>query len=261
MPTKLSTTISKIANIPNSTNSSLIAELHIYIKTNGASERHQNNSLKICIAFAFSVGKDTAFYDINRKSQIIAFLDTKIKSQEEDSDQKWITTWNYNLVHLKCLFRWLHNCHKSKHGYEQKEEEAEIEEIPESELVTPSFIKIKKRKTKRLSPYSENEIWEQEKLLSILKYEPFTRNKAALTLFWDLDARPHEITLLKIKDIKLKEKYDEGSIPYQSKTGSGPMLLTCSFPYVRNWLNEHPFKNTPEAKVWIITGMLLSPVL
>jgi hypothetical protein len=70
--------------------------------------------------------------------------------------------------------------------------------------VTPSFINIKKRKTKRLSPYSENEIWEREELLSILKYEPFTRNKAALTLFWDLDAKPHEITLLKIKDIKLR---------------------------------------------------------
>jgi hypothetical protein len=110
------------------------------MKTNGASERHQNNTLKICIAFAFFIGKDTTFYDINRKSQIIAFLDTKIKSQEEDPDQKWITTWNYNLVHLKRLFRWLHNCHESKHGYEQKEE-AEIEEIPESEWVTPSFIK------------------------------------------------------------------------------------------------------------------------
>jgi hypothetical protein len=24
-------------------------------------------------------------------------------------------------------------------------------------------------------------------------------------------------------------------------------LLTCSFPYVRDWLNKHPFKNTAEA--------------
>ena len=30
---------------------------------------------------------------------------------------------------------------------------------------------------------------------------------------WDLDARPHEITLLKIKHISLKEKYGEGEIP------------------------------------------------
>jgi hypothetical protein len=65
------------------------------------------------------------------------------------------------------------------------------------------------------------------------------RNKAALTLFWDLDARNHEVTLLKIKHIRLHERYGEGEIPYDSKTGGGPILLTCSFPYVRDWLNEH----------------------
>jgi integrase/recombinase XerD len=26
-------------------------------------------------------------------------------------------------------------------------------------------------------------------------------------------------------------------------------LLTCSFPYVRDWLNKHPFKNTAEARL------------
>lgn len=191
MPSKLSTTIGKIPTIPNSTNSSLVAEFHTYMKTNGASERHQNNSLKVCIAFAFFIGKDITFYDIHTKDQITRFLDTKIKSKEQDPDQKWITTYNYNLVHLKRVFRWLHNHQKSRHSSEQNEDD-----LPESEWVTPSFVNIKKR---RLSPYSESEIWERDELLSIVKYEPYTRNKAALTLFWDLDARNHEITLLKIK--------------------------------------------------------------
>ena len=240
MPSKLSTTVSKIATIPNSINSSLITEFHTYMKTNGASERHQNNSLKVCNAFAFSLGKDITFYDIDKKDQILSFLDTKMKSQEQDPDKKWITTWNYNLVHIKRFFRWLHNHHK---------DEQESNDIAESEWKTPSFINIKKRRTKRLSPYSESEIWERDELLAIVKYEPYTRNKAALTLFWDLDARNHEIILLKIKNIRLRENYGEGDIPYQAKTGSGPILLTCSFPYVRDWLNEHPFKNSPDARL------------
>jgi integrase/recombinase XerD len=70
-----------------------------------------------------------------------------------------------------------------------------------------------------------------------------------LTLFWDLDARNHEVTTLKIKNIKLKERYGEGEIPYNTKTGGGPILLTCSFPYVRDWLNRHPFKNTLDARL------------
>ncbi len=82
-------------------------------------------------------------------------------------------------------------------------------------------------------------------MFTIIKYEPYKRNKAALALLWDLYAQPHEVTLLKIKHVRLKEKYGEGEIPHEAKTGSGPLLLTFSFPYVRDWLNEHPFKNWP----------------
>lgn len=68
-------------------------------------------------------------------------------------------------------------------------------------------------------------------------------------MLWDLDARNHEFTLLKIKHIRLKEKYGEGEIPHEAKTGTGLILLTCSFPYVRDWLNENPFKNEPNARL------------
>ena len=82
-----------------------------------------------------------------------------------------------------------------------------------------------------------------------------------MTLFWDLDAGNHEITLLKIKHLRLKERYGEGEIPYEAKTGSGPILLTFSFPYVRDWLNEHPFKNSPDSRVIcnLITGAPIRP--
>jgi integrase/recombinase XerD len=95
----------------------------------------------------------------------------------------------------------------------------------------------------------ETELWDRDELLSIIKYEPYKGNKAVLALLWDLDARPHEVTLLKIKHIRLRERYGEGEIPHEAKTGTGPILLTCSFPYVRDWLNEHPFRNEPDARL------------
>jgi len=52
-----------------------------------------------------------------------------------------------------------------------------------------------------LSPYVENELWPKEELLPLIKYEFFKRNKAILSLMWDLNATPHEISLLKIKHI------------------------------------------------------------
>lgn len=68
-------------------------------------------------------------------------------------------------------------------------------------------------------------------------------------MFWDLDARNHEVTTLRIKHIRLREKDGEGEIPHETKTGSGPALLKCSFPYVRDWLNEHPFRNESDARL------------
>src|SRR6266571_2606113 len=237
MPAKLSTTINKISSVPNPTNSTIIQEFSEYMKGNGSSEHHQNNNLKAVIAFTKFLGPHITFHDIQKKEQIAAFLDTKIN--REDTEKKWITTWNNYLTRLKLFYRWLYN----RRGKDSEDVTSQ------SDWETPAFARIKVKKTKRVSPYSETELWDRDEILFVLKYEPYKRNKAALSLFWDLDARNHEITLLKIKHIRLRERYGEGEIPYQAKTGSGPVLLTASFPYVRDWLNEHPFRNEPDARL------------
>src|SRR5215208_3042175 len=109
MAVRLSTTVSKIASLPNATNAALISEFYQFMKNNGASESHTNNSLKTNMAFAQFLGPDVTFYDVKRKEQITKFLDTKIKSIEEDPDRKWITTWNDYLNDIKYFFRWLYN--------------------------------------------------------------------------------------------------------------------------------------------------------
>jgi integrase/recombinase XerD len=100
----------------------------------------------------------------------------------------------------------------------------------------------------RDSPYDNNDIWELQDVLTVVAYEPEPRNQAIITLLWDLDARPHEITALRIKDIILNEQYGEGNIPSNTKTGGGPILLTSSFTYVRDWINKHPLRN-PDARL------------
>jgi integrase/recombinase XerD len=208
------------------------------MKRIGTSERYQNNNLKAVIAYSKFLGPSISFQQVKIKNQVISFLDTKIKSNEEDPDKRWITTWNDYLVRIKYFFRWLYNC-----------KDKELDDAPFSEWITPDFVQIRKKKTKRISPYLENELWEKDDIITIIKYETYKRNKAILSLLWDLDARPHELTLLKIKHIRLREKYGEGEIPHEAKTGTGPILLTCSFPYVRDWLNEHPFKNESNARL------------
>jgi integrase/recombinase XerD len=139
------------------------------------------------------------------------------------------------------FYRWLYNV--------KMKEDIQENFYDITNWTTPDFVTINKKKTKRLRPYNESEIWDREELLSIVKYEPYKRNKAILTLLFDFNARPHEITLMRIKNLRLKERYGEGEVPYEAKTGSGPILLTFSFSYVRDWLNEHPFKNAPDARL------------
>ena len=77
MPLKLSTTIGKIQSLPNIKNIEMINEFLEYIRSNGSSEHHQNNNLKVVIAFGNFIGQDNSLYATYRREQILEFLNTK----------------------------------------------------------------------------------------------------------------------------------------------------------------------------------------
>src|SRR5215218_3823443 len=108
-PTKLTMTLSKISLVPNKTNAAIIEEFRAYMKARGSSEQHQNNNLKVAIAYANFLGPDRMFFDVQQKSQITAFLDTKVNPPEQDPDKKRITTYNHYLRRIKLFYRWLYN--------------------------------------------------------------------------------------------------------------------------------------------------------
>jgi len=255
MTQTLETTLGKITAVQNQVNASLIEEFYQFMQGNGTSDKYQNNNLKAMINYAqwldTTTGGKTSLFDIDSKDQIIAYLNTKIKSDKTDPDKKWITTWNDYLSRLKFFFRWLHNVRKANKMQD---------EVAMDDWVTPDFVKIKKKKSKRVSPYSANEIWELDELLLAVKYEPLVRNQAAIMMAWDLDARNHEVTNIGIKNIRFKERYAEGEIP-EGKTGSGPILLTASYPFALAWYNQHPFKTNQRAKLIcdLRTGRPLDP--
>jgi integrase/recombinase XerD len=253
MPQKLETVLKHVEEIGNYVNRQLIKDYHKYLVSRDTSTIYQKDNVKLIYMFAKFIGESKTLYDIKDHETIVAFLDTRKKTKEEDPEQRWSTTWNDYLWRLKMFYRWIYNVKIQSDNHQN------YDNI--SNWITPDFVNINKKKIKRLSPYDESEIWDREELLSIVKYEPYKRNKAILTLLWDFNARPHEITLMRIKNLRLRDKYGEGEVPYEAKTGSGPILLTFSFPYVRDWLNEHPFKNEPNARLVcnLITGAPVKP--
>ena len=101
MVAKLSTTIEKIQNLSTFSNSKILNEFLMYMKNHGSSERHQNNNLNVMIEFSKYFDSHTTFYDINKKEQILSFLDTKIKDSTKDPEKRWITSWNHYLTRIK----------------------------------------------------------------------------------------------------------------------------------------------------------------
>ena len=241
---RLENVLQQIETVGDNLNKTLIQEFSKYLISKDTSASYQRNCIKIILMFAaFSHSRrkeEKNLSQINSIDDIITFLDTRRKTKVEDPEQKWITTWNDYLWRIKIFYRWYYNT---------KILTTNNNIFDSQNWVTPDFLKIPKKKTKRLSPYSETEIWEKDELQLIIKYESNKRNKAILALLWDLNARNHEVILLRIKNIRIKEKYGEGEVPYEAKTGSGPILLTLSFPYVRDWLNEHPFRNESNARL------------
>jgi integrase/recombinase XerD len=236
MPMSITAVLSRISKVPNQTNAALLLELHDYMLKTGASNIHIKNEVYSNLLFAMHL-KERSFFDVTTQSEIISFLDTKKKPKDIDQDERWKTTYNDYLDSIKFLYRWLYN-------------QRGCEDLTDPETwETPGFVQIRHQKTQRKSPYADAEKWEKSEIMAIIPYAANARNKAALGLFWDLDARNHEVTSLKIKHLRLNDRYAEGEIPFQTKTGGGPILLTLSFPYVRDWLNTHPFKNNPEARV------------
>lgn len=196
MPAKLSTTLKKL-DLVSVENRIILEDFHEYmICKNLRSEHHIANLLTLLISLDKFYGP-IPFTSINTKEQILRFLDHqylkgegqgKWVKRERDAEGRYVTTFNQNKRLLSVFYRWLFNRNKSDDDWE-----------------TPSFLKIKAKKSLRDSPYGVNDIWQLDEVLTIVSYEPELRNQAIITLLWDLDARPHEITALRVKDIILNE--------------------------------------------------------
>src|SRR5689334_6351596 len=84
-------------------------------------------------------------------------------------------------------------------------------------------------------------------LLNVKKYK---RKEKSTYKPSDMSCRPDELLKLKIKDIVFKmaengQRYAE--VVLNGKTGTRPIPLINSIPYVKDWLDSHPLGSHPNA--------------
>jgi integrase/recombinase XerD len=173
-------------------------------------------------------------YNDMTRQDILDFLDSFRKSEASDPLHKWIGTYNLFRIILIKFFKWLYS--------------SDIES--EKRIKPPIVENIPQLKRKEKSVYKPSDMWTSQDDLIFLRYCPSKRMKCYHTMSGDLSARPSEILNLRIKDITWKrigdKQYAEAVV--NGKTGTRPLLLTNSIPYLKEYINsEHPQPTNPNA--------------
>ncbi len=235
MVSKPETTYQEVKSLHKPHSKLILAFRDWLIDDEDSSVRNTCNYLRVLILFSKFLKKKNI--SKVKKDDIVLFLDQRKKSIDDDPEKKWQRTWNDYLSRLVGFYRWLEN--------QDNLDDRENWQTPEP------ICNIKKKKNKRDSSYSPNDVWTQDELLLAIKYCDDIRDKALFSMGWDMAARNHELTKTKLKDIIIKEKYAEVSTAHDTKTGTRTNPIIVGFPYLRDLLNNHPFTNSPNAFLFL----------
>jgi integrase/recombinase XerD len=174
-----------------------------------------------------------SFREMTRKN-VLEFLDSFRKPEASDPSHKWIGTYNLFLMYLVRFFKWLY-----------------YPDVEPDKRPKPTVIEnIPKIKRKEISCYKPADLWTAEDDLLFLKYCHSKRIKCYHVMAKDTSCRPHELLKLRIKDIMFKTvgNHQYAEVLVNGKTGSRPLPLIDSIPYIKDYLDhEHPLPGNPNA--------------
>jgi integrase/recombinase XerD len=194
------------------------------------------------------VGLEKRFKDDMTREDILYYLDSNRKTENEDPLHKWIGSYNLKCLTIIRFFKWLY--------YPDIANPKRRNELFKSQRKPECIIDIPRLKRKEISCYKPSDLWSQEDDLFFLKWVTNKRDRCYHTMSRDLSARPHEILNIKIKDIRFKtvDKYQYAEVLVNGKTGSRSIPLIQSIPYIKDWLSNHPSRNNPNSPLFIGLG-------
>lgn len=96
------------------------------------------------------------------------------------------------------------------------------------------------------------ELLTESDVKSMIEAASTARDKAIIAVLYDTGARIREVAEMKIRNIAF-DNYG-AVITVSGKTGMRRVRIIFSVPYLSAWLDIHPFKNDPNAYIWIGIG-------
>jgi site-specific recombinase XerD len=102
---------------------------------------------------------------------------------------------------------------------------------------------FKPTKTKKV--ITQNDLFTPSEIQKVVNIADNDRDKAIISGLYESASRIGEWVWIKIKDIEINENYMQ--IKVSGKTGTRKVILLSSYLYIHKWLENHPFKNDPNA--------------
>lgn len=177
-----------------------------------------------------------------KKEHINGYMQSLIRPQSTDPDQKWIRTSNNRAMTYTKLFRFLAAPDKKP---KERPKPATIDVISGIVFYEP----------KEKSPVKPEHLWTDEMDAIFIKYCPDKRLAFYHTLADDTSGRPHELLSRRIGEVKMFKRdniiYAEMEIGRGGKTRARVVPLIRSLPYFKSWLREHPQATNPNAYIFL----------
>ncbi|MFH1225656.1 MAG: site-specific integrase [Candidatus Diapherotrites archaeon] len=144
----------------------------------------------------------------------------KEKFRAAESQRYAPKTINTFKSQLKCFFKWM-----------DKEDVVEWMKVERDRATLPK------------------DIYFPAEILTLIGKQNSVRNRAIISVLYESGARASEFLGLNVGSMK-RDKYSYIAV-LSGKTGDRPVRLIKSIPYIAQWLSIHPFREEPDAPLWV----------
>tara|TARA_Y100000310_G_scaffold337733_1_gene425554 strand:- start:1911 stop:3353 length:1443 start_codon:yes stop_codon:yes gene_type:complete len=219
----------------NTTNLAYIRKLFPILEARDTSYSRRNRLLGTFRLIIYSTQKDLKQIDkeANREeiNSIVAFMHTRYSSPKSKADF---------IRDLKYLW---------KNLFPELDEKGRVDDT-----LTPYCVRhLRSKMDKSLEKRRKDKLTSEEfsKIVQFFSYDPMMQ--FYVTFAHESLVRPQEACYIRLGDVEMYDNYSKIYLHEHGKEGvQGFLRCIDSYPYLAKWLEKHPFKNDPEAFLFII---------
>lgn len=116
----------------------------------------------------------------------------------------------------------------------------------------PESVRWVKTGEKRNNNKLPEDLLTEEDVKKMIQATNHPRDRAIISVLWESGCRISELINVQIKHIVFEDLVTR--VMLNGKTGMRRVPLIDSTPYLAEWMNNHPFKDDPEASLWVGIG-------